>query len=612
MKLLILILMFLAPLGGQITGGTSAQTSAKPIIQAVGQNPAGPAAAVPQGAQTPAPKAPQADKNKLPMDDSGIIVQTRGPLHEAFAQPVDQNPTPTTVVPKAPPPAVPELPPAEKPDGANVQWIPGYWGWDPEKKDYLWVSGIWRNAPPDRKWTSGYWNKAGNGWQWTTGFWADGKQAKPKYQPEPPDSLDQGPSQPAPNENYFYIPGAWVQQDGRYVWRPGFWYPAQQNWVYVAPHYSYTPAGVVYVDGYWDYPFADRGTVYAPVVFNQPYWNNPDWYYQPNYALDFGQGGPWDNLFVGSGYGPYYFGDFFAPFYFRHGFRPWYAYGARNYDPLFAYNHWANRFNSGWYNGLHNTFWARVNDPNLRSPTTLGQTRALAAHGGLMPGAIVPRSVATAAGSGTGNPAQLAAARQLQQPAALRAESEKAVASTMSSSPRPAGGPSMISSASTISGGSARVFNSGPALTSMSRGAVASSAFNQPTFNANSRAMSSAAASSSLTSRGPISYQSFYAGPSRTAPTPLFQAHGRPEEGQNLFEGTMRASQAMMNGRAYSQAFGQGGSISSRSGISGYAPSSSFSGRSMGAPSGGMHMGGGGGGHAGGGGHGGGGGGGHH
>jgi hypothetical protein len=502
--------------------------------------------------QTPAPKLPQADKNN-PVDDSGIIVQTRGPLHEAFAQPIDQNPTPTTVVPKAPPPPVPELPPGEKPEGANVQWIPGYWGWDPEKKDYLWVSGLWRNVPPDRKWTTGYWNKAGDGWQWTPGYWGDGKQAKPKYQPEPPDSLERGPSQPSPNENYFYIPGAWVYQDGQYVWRPGFWYPAQQGWVYIAPHYSYTPAGVVYVDGYWDYPFADRGTLFAPVVFNQPYWNNPNWYYQPNYALGFGIGGPWDNLFVGAGYGQYFLGDYFAPFYYRHGFRPWYAYGARNYDPLFSYYHWANRFNSGWYNGLHNTYWARVNNPSLRSPTTLGQTQALATHGGLAPGAIVPRAVGTVAPSGNGNMLQIAAARQLQRPATLRADSVRAAAAPASSSTRPAGGPSTISSAS----------------------------------------------------RGPISYQSFYSGPSRTAPTPLYQARARQEDGlenggPNIANGNMRQNQAMSSARAYGQAFGQpsfGGSMSSRSGISGYSPSSN-SGHSVGSP----HMSGGGGTHVGGGG----------
>ena len=111
-----------------------------PPAQPGAQNPITPPAQT--GTPVPLPKPPQTD-NKNPVDDGGILVQSRGPLHEAFAQPVDLNPTPTTPVPKAPPPAVPELPPGEKPAGANVQWIPGYWGWDPDKNDFLWVSGVW-------------------------------------------------------------------------------------------------------------------------------------------------------------------------------------------------------------------------------------------------------------------------------------------------------------------------------------------------------------------------------------------------------------------------------------------------------------------------------------
>ena len=56
------------------------------------------------------------------------------------------------IVPNAPPAVIDELPPDQKPAGDNVQWIPGYWGWDDEVKDYLWVSGFWRVPPPKRQW----------------------------------------------------------------------------------------------------------------------------------------------------------------------------------------------------------------------------------------------------------------------------------------------------------------------------------------------------------------------------------------------------------------------------------------------------------------------------
>src|SRR5687767_12022691 len=58
-----------------------------------------------------------------------VEVQTRGPVHEAYAQPFDATPEPNMAVPKAPPEPIPELPPEERPEGDNVQWIGGYWAW---------------------------------------------------------------------------------------------------------------------------------------------------------------------------------------------------------------------------------------------------------------------------------------------------------------------------------------------------------------------------------------------------------------------------------------------------------------------------------------------------
>src|SRR5262245_3799564 len=97
----------------------------------------------------------------------------RGPVHEAFAQPITARVEDPEIVPKEPPDPIPELPPEEKPDGNNVQWIPGYWDWDEDQETYLWVSGCWRDAPPDRRWVPGHWQEVDGGWQWTHGFWMD-------------------------------------------------------------------------------------------------------------------------------------------------------------------------------------------------------------------------------------------------------------------------------------------------------------------------------------------------------------------------------------------------------------------------------------------------------
>src|SRR5207249_214483 len=101
------------------------------------------AVAVP--AQPPAP---------TPIDNSdvpkGVDVQARGPVHEAFATPTAESPV-APQVPKKPPTALEEMPPAEKPEG-QVAWIGGYWHWDDERRDFLWVSGCWRTQPPGRQW----------------------------------------------------------------------------------------------------------------------------------------------------------------------------------------------------------------------------------------------------------------------------------------------------------------------------------------------------------------------------------------------------------------------------------------------------------------------------
>ena len=107
--------------------------------------------------------------------EQGVQVLTRGPVHEAFAETVTFDPEPGIVVPKAPPAAIEEVPPEQRPEGDNVAWIPGYWGWDDERNDFLWVSGIWRDLPPGRQWVPGYWGKSAQGYQWTSGYWADAK-----------------------------------------------------------------------------------------------------------------------------------------------------------------------------------------------------------------------------------------------------------------------------------------------------------------------------------------------------------------------------------------------------------------------------------------------------
>ncbi|MCA9258896.1 MAG: YXWGXW repeat-containing protein, partial [Planctomycetales bacterium] len=181
----------------------------------------------------PPPASPAATADA----EADFQVLDRGPIHEAFAEPVVDpgaiGDLSDRLVPQEPPAPVNELPPEEKPEGGNVQWIPGYWMWSLEEEDFVWVSGVWRNAPPGRRWVPGHWSEADGGFLWTPGFWSDAEAEEVMYLPTPPDTLEQGPSSPAPGEEYFWIPGCWVYQQNDYAWRPGYWYQGQPNWVWV-------------------------------------------------------------------------------------------------------------------------------------------------------------------------------------------------------------------------------------------------------------------------------------------------------------------------------------------------------------------------------------------
>ena len=308
-----------------------------------------------------APPLPGAEQ-MLP--DPEVLEQ--GPIHEAFAEPLAFEKEVPEVVAKQPPEPVQEIPPEERPEGRNVEWIPGYFEFDRDRNDFVWVSGLWRDVPPGRTWVPGEWQGVDGGWQWVHGFWADAKQEQQEMRllPVPPNSLEAGPSSPAPGDNYLWAPGNWNWQNTGYAWQAGFWYQAQPNWLWVPNHYCYTPRGSIFVSGYWDFLPQARGWLYAPVYWGGGFAGFGGSYsYRPGSLINVNL--LFSNLFVNRGYGHYYYG------YNRGGhpgwLQPWGVnygnWGLHNglhghhagYDPLWAHHHWQNRSNNhgGGNNGNH-------------------------------------------------------------------------------------------------------------------------------------------------------------------------------------------------------------------------------------------------------------------
>src|SRR5208282_4537314 len=70
--------------------------------------------------------------------------------------------------------APPELPVYEQPPlpAPGYLFVPGYWFWDADATDYVWIPGTWVEAPqPGYLWTPGYWGYQGGAFVFHEGYW---------------------------------------------------------------------------------------------------------------------------------------------------------------------------------------------------------------------------------------------------------------------------------------------------------------------------------------------------------------------------------------------------------------------------------------------------------
>jgi len=379
-------------------------------------------------AVTSQPPLPPPDEPPSKQDEPqpGVKVADKGPIHEAFAQPGAEVRGKEMTAPKAPPAPITEVPPDTKPEGANVKWIPGYWQWDAGKNDFIWISGFYRNVPPTREWQPGKWIEKDGKNIYTPGFWRPTDKAIPQVDlPEPPKTIENGPSTPTDNPDAMWVPGGWEYRNSQFVWRSGYWAAPYKQLMWQPGQYVYGGSGYTYVPGYWDYPLEQRGLLYAPVYIDPQVILNPNWTYTPQYGIGVGGGNGWGNgglfgsMFVGPNYNNYYYGNgnagnsyadpyglggfgfglgYGAPLLGYGGFYPWWFTGNGFYNPLWQHYNWLNRDNRGWGENARsgrNGNGRGVNGVNGRGIGTRGST-------------ITPRAVGSAAGI-AGNAAQGAA-----------------------------------------------------------------------------------------------------------------------------------------------------------------------------------------------------------
>jgi hypothetical protein len=311
---------------------------------------------------------------------AGSEVLAGGPVHEAFAKPVSMDPQAPILVPKQPPENLQELPPAERPAGAGIVWVPGYWAWDADRNDFIWVSGCWRNAPPNTYWVPGHWLQAGTGWEWIGGFWKPltaQPQQEIEYLPAPPAPIEvEAPGTP-PLADQAWVPGCWYWEQGQYVRRHGYWLTQQVGWVWVPSHFAWTPRGYIFAQGHWDHDMDNRGVLFCPTFFPQDVRVRAGFIFSPEVCVDLGMLRL--NLFVYPRYRHYYFGDYYDDAYGRLGILPWFKCQTVHtwYDPLFVYDRWHFRqTDPHWAANQARGYDLRRSNRDLRPARTFTELRA--------------------------------------------------------------------------------------------------------------------------------------------------------------------------------------------------------------------------------------------
>jgi hypothetical protein len=298
-------------------------------------------------------------------------VLTRGPVNEAFAQPVDLQNQEGLIAPSEPPSSIAENPPDERPSGNQFVWVPGYWAWDSDRNGYIWVSGCWRAAPPGMSWMPGYWAKVPGGWQWVAGFWSPVGTGEIEYLPAPPVIANVEPVIAAPSPDNIWVPPCWYWRNGGYVLRSGYWLVGNPDWVWTPSHYVWTPRGYLFVRGHWDYSLSRRGVLFAPVYFPRSVYVRPGFTFSLGVVVD--TGAFQFSLFSRPSYCHYYFGDYYDDVYVSIGIFPRYECERRHiwYDPIYYHEKWKHhRDEPKWEEHERHEYDMRRADKDLRPPRT--------------------------------------------------------------------------------------------------------------------------------------------------------------------------------------------------------------------------------------------------
>lgn len=198
----------------------------------------------------------------VPAQPSPVHYVVPGPLHEALT-PLAQASQSVVIISEPPPAEVPDIdsPPQDSRDSV---WVDGYWNWNAKLRHYTWIPGCWRRAPANLRWQAGSWVSAPDGVVRHPGYWYDVNRKPHFVRRAPPGDLGREPTPRMMGEGHVWIRGSWtVGDDQQYKWQEG--YVAREDAGFQWQPATVLPAagGFVVIEGYWDFPVAQRGTAFA-------------------------------------------------------------------------------------------------------------------------------------------------------------------------------------------------------------------------------------------------------------------------------------------------------------------------------------------------------------
>lgn len=194
---------------------------------------------------------------------------TEGAVHEAYVTPSTEGGAVIRSISQQPPQPINELIPPQC--HSEAIWIAGYWSWNEEIKDFIWISGLWRRVPPNHVWIPGVWKQFGSDWAWLPGFWSAQPLENLHWIADHPLDPREEPIGDAPGNGYFWMPGYWTYEadSKQFSWLAGRWVQLDPEWMYTPAYYLWRPEGYIFIPGYWDLPLELRGCPYSPVLVDR-------------------------------------------------------------------------------------------------------------------------------------------------------------------------------------------------------------------------------------------------------------------------------------------------------------------------------------------------------